>query len=404
MSRWKPLPASLPGRERQLAVQLRRLKDRSGLSFAALAAKTSYSSSSWERYLNGRKPVPRAAVEELAQVCGTDPTRLIVLHETARATATADLRDASAPLRMGGVAPREASAARSAGPHSVVRTRTPPTAGEAVTAAEAATTAAAASPDEPPSYGATVVPDGGIRPGEILPPGEVLPPDGAGSSDAARASGAAVPLAAFPPRAGDIPSYGATVVPDGGIRPGEILPPDGADPFDAALRSGAAVPPAAFPPPADGIPSYGAARARSGPARGRRLRTTALFAAVAAVAFAAGLVVGAFGLPRLGAEDPAPVADPAYRVGRTYSCETVRHDGRLHAGHSATREALLDLNSSGWDVVEAQCLLARHGYPAGAADGLYGEDTRRAVRSFQQDRGLVADGIVGPDTWGELRA
>ncbi|MFF4602013.1 helix-turn-helix domain-containing protein [Streptomyces sp. NPDC001339] len=83
MSRWKGLPASLDHRVRQLVIQLRRLKDHSGLSLAALAAKTSYSKSSWERYLNGKKLPPREAVEALARVCGVDATRLLVLHEVA---------------------------------------------------------------------------------------------------------------------------------------------------------------------------------------------------------------------------------------------------------------------------------------------------------------------------------
>lgn len=83
MSRWKELPDSLDQRVRQLVVQLRRLKDRSGLSLASLEAKTGYSRSSWERYLNGKALPPQHAVEELAQVTGTEPTRLLVLHEVA---------------------------------------------------------------------------------------------------------------------------------------------------------------------------------------------------------------------------------------------------------------------------------------------------------------------------------
>ncbi|MFF4349248.1 peptidoglycan-binding protein [Streptomyces sp. NPDC001530] len=86
MSRWKKLPGSLDGRARQLVVQMRLLKDRSGLSTTALAARTAYSRSSWARYLNGRALPPRRAVAELARLSGGDATRLLVLHELAEAT------------------------------------------------------------------------------------------------------------------------------------------------------------------------------------------------------------------------------------------------------------------------------------------------------------------------------
>ncbi|MER6839429.1 helix-turn-helix domain-containing protein [Streptomyces platensis] len=86
MSRWSGLPASLDQRMRQLVVQLRRLKDHSGLSLAALAARTPYSKSSWERYLNGKKLPPAGAVEALARLCGADVTRLLALHEVAAQT------------------------------------------------------------------------------------------------------------------------------------------------------------------------------------------------------------------------------------------------------------------------------------------------------------------------------
>lgn len=98
MPRWKELPSSLDERVRNLVVQLRRLKDRSGLSLASLQTKTGYSSSSWERYLSGRALPPRKAVAELARVSGVDPARLLVLHELAeeawdRETAAAPVAD-----------------------------------------------------------------------------------------------------------------------------------------------------------------------------------------------------------------------------------------------------------------------------------------------------------------------
>lgn len=112
MPRWQELPDPLDQRVRQLVVQLRRLKDRSGLSLAALASKTGYSRSSWERYLNGKALPPRHAVEELARVAGADPVRLLVLHEVAEEarqqagvpSSSADGREAGAPGAEGDAA------------------------------------------------------------------------------------------------------------------------------------------------------------------------------------------------------------------------------------------------------------------------------------------------------------
>ncbi|MEU9440372.1 helix-turn-helix domain-containing protein [Streptomyces sp. NPDC048304] len=83
MSRWKQLPDSLDPRVRQLAVQMRRIKDHSGLGLQALAARTGYSRASWDRYLNGRSLPPQEAVAALARACNADPARLLALHEVA---------------------------------------------------------------------------------------------------------------------------------------------------------------------------------------------------------------------------------------------------------------------------------------------------------------------------------
>lgn len=83
MSRWKVLPESLDAGVRRLVVEMRRLKDHSGLSLAALAGRTAYSRSSWERYLNGKAVPPREAVEALAEACGGDPVALTALWEVA---------------------------------------------------------------------------------------------------------------------------------------------------------------------------------------------------------------------------------------------------------------------------------------------------------------------------------
>ena len=62
----------------------------------------------------------------------------------------------------------------------------------------------------------------------------------------------------------------------------------------------------------------------------------------------------------------------------------------------------LRLGSRGSAVVDLQRRLAAAGFSAGTADGIFGSRTDGAVRSFQRARGLGIDGVVGPQTWGEL--
>ncbi|WP_371577960.1 helix-turn-helix domain-containing protein [Streptomyces sp. NBC_01314] len=66
-----------------LAEGLRETRALTGLSLAALAERTAYSKSSWERYLNGKKPVPRQAVEALCAMAGEPAGRLLALWELA---------------------------------------------------------------------------------------------------------------------------------------------------------------------------------------------------------------------------------------------------------------------------------------------------------------------------------
>ncbi|MFB6985263.1 helix-turn-helix domain-containing protein [Streptomyces sp. NPDC056178] len=67
----------------RLAEGLRELRARAGLSMAALAGRTAYSKSSWERYLNGKQLAPRQAVEALCKAAGEPPGRLVALWELA---------------------------------------------------------------------------------------------------------------------------------------------------------------------------------------------------------------------------------------------------------------------------------------------------------------------------------
>jgi lysozyme len=54
-------------------------------------------------------------------------------------------------------------------------------------------------------------------------------------------------------------------------------------------------------------------------------------------------------------------------------------------------------------IKSAQKLLASHGYNPGIADGMFGEMTEAMTKRFQTKRHLVADGVIGPLTWAELR-
>jgi hypothetical protein len=50
-------------------------------------------------------------------------------------------------------------------------------------------------------------------------------------------------------------------------------------------------------------------------------------------------------------------------------------------------------------VTELQQDLKNAGYHLGRVDGMFGRRTRAAVLAFQADNGLLADGVVGPQTW-----
>ncbi len=59
---------------------------------------------------------------------------------------------------------------------------------------------------------------------------------------------------------------------------------------------------------------------------------------------------------------------------------------------------VLEVGSSGPNVVKVQKKLIQFGYLDDEADGRYGEATRDAVRWFQRRNGLSVDGRVGPVT------
>lgn len=69
----------------------------------------------------------------------------------------------------------------------------------------------------------------------------------------------------------------------------------------------------------------------------------------------------------------------------------------------ATADPILRRGTKGEAVRVAQDLLARHGVEI-RVDGDFGPGTDNLVRAFQEAKGLLADGVVGPATWAALRA
>ncbi|MGW3648840.1 XRE family transcriptional regulator [Streptomyces sp. NPDC000878] len=87
------MPDDLDPQVKEFASQLRRLVDRSGLNIAAVADRTGYSKTSWERYLSGRLLAPKGAIVALAEVTNTNPVHLTTMWELAeRAWSRSEMR------------------------------------------------------------------------------------------------------------------------------------------------------------------------------------------------------------------------------------------------------------------------------------------------------------------------
>lgn len=59
----------------------------------------------------------------------------------------------------------------------------------------------------------------------------------------------------------------------------------------------------------------------------------------------------------------------------------------------------LRLGSRGRAVQALQYYLIQNGFNPGVADGVFGQNTLRAVQAFQNQNGLAVDGVVGQNTW-----
>lgn len=75
---------------------------------------------------------------------------------------------------------------------------------------------------------------------------------------------------------------------------------------------------------------------------------------------------------------------------------------RVTAQTSRSSLPTLREGSRGPAVKDLQNKLKAAGFNPGGADGVFGPKTKAAVVAFQRAKGIAADGIVGPQTWGKL--
>lgn len=68
------------------------------------------------------------------------------------------------------------------------------------------------------------------------------------------------------------------------------------------------------------------------------------------------------------------------------------------ANYDESVDALSKIGSRGNEVRQIQQKLKSLGYYNGSVDGIYGTGTQKAVRAFQKNCGITADGVAGPKT------
>lgn len=85
-------------------------------------------------------------------------------------------------------------------------------------------------------------------------------------------------------------------------------------------------------------------------------------------------------------------------LGTVVAFSLFSYNGAITIRNGESVVTLSKLGSRGDEVRRIQKKLRSLGYYKGAVDGVYGTGTQKAVREFQQNCGIKADGIAGPKT------
>ena len=74
----------------------------------------------------------------------------------------------------------------------------------------------------------------------------------------------------------------------------------------------------------------------------------------------------------------------------------------LDSCKKAAKKATIKKGASGTFVYLAEIILSAKGFYFGAMDASFGSGLQAAVKAFQKEKGLTADGVIGPNTWYKL--
>lgn len=107
-------------------------------------------------------------------------------------------------------------------------------------------------------------------------------------------------------------------------------------------------------------------------------------------------------LPTPSTEFTPPAAPVAAAVPETPTAQSSASDPATPPDQSPIDLPTLRLGTYGPAVTRLQTRLQSLGFYNGALDGIFGAQTESAVKAFQRDAQILADGIVGASTWSVL--